>query len=456
MISTRRIATLFLMMTPVAVDAQTFESVRIDGPDSVAEEGTYLYTIVAEFDNGWEFEVTLDADLWLEPALFATIGPFGDLHTGDLTFDRVETLHASYTFADVTHSASLAITIKDAIGLVIDRVRPGGRFFLTPYCEYPQEVNNAVRSFQRDGDPVNVFFPGEIHRTGGTPAFDLDGNLLVNQNNQDQILVISPSGELVRTISEGGLDGPTAPAIAPDRTIIVGSYFTDSLKFYSPDGSYLGDFSHAGTEDPQCIAYDRQGYMYVGSRNNGNQRIAVFDQEHNFVRYIGDDILTADPRAIAFDRSENLWVAAELQQVYKFDRDGTLLDTIVHPELQPRGLALDENENVYVTDTEDFEVFVFTPDGELLDRIPIDFGPDPEPQLRLLGIAFQPLPPPPDYNDDGYVDLDDYDTFALCLELSGPDVTPPFDECLDVFDLNWDGDVDLQDFTEFLFFFSEG
>ncbi|MCH8253230.1 MAG: hypothetical protein IID36_12330, partial [Planctomycetes bacterium] len=50
-----------------------------------------------------------------------------------------------------------------------------------------------------------------------------------------------------------------------------------------------------------------------------------------------------------------------------------------------------------------------------------------------------------DFDHDSDVDLDDHELFAICLEVSGPGVSPPFPDCLDVFDFDADGDVDLLD-----------
>jgi len=61
---------------------------------------------------------------------------------------------------------------------------------------------------------------------------------------------------------------------------------------------------------------------------------------------------------------------------------------------------------------------------------------------------------PGDFDGDLDVDLDDYEMFENCLSLSGPGVTPPSTECLDVFDFDADGDVDMDDFGEFAVHFT--
>jgi hypothetical protein len=53
-----------------------------------------------------------------------------------------------------------------------------------------------------------------------------------------------------------------------------------------------------------------------------------------------------------------------------------------------------------------------------------------------------------DVDDDCAVTLVDYYYFEFCLYDSGPGVTPVFQECIDVFDFDYDTDVDLYDFSQ--------
>ena len=51
---------------------------------------------------------------------------------------------------------------------------------------------------------------------------------------------------------------------------------------------------------------------------------------------------------------------------------------------------------------------------------------------------------PGDHNDDGLVDLDDYDAFETCM--TGPEGTEPGPGC-DAFDVDHSGTIDLADFA---------
>lgn len=54
-----------------------------------------------------------------------------------------------------------------------------------------------------------------------------------------------------------------------------------------------------------------------------------------------------------------------------------------------------------------------------------------------------------DFDHDGGTELDDFDIFSLCLDLSGPGIIPPFFVCLDVFDSDASDTVDLRDAAAF-------
>lgn len=52
-----------------------------------------------------------------------------------------------------------------------------------------------------------------------------------------------------------------------------------------------------------------------------------------------------------------------------------------------------------------------------------------------------------DWNDDGTLDLEDYNAYSACLDSSGPETPMPEGDCLAVFDIDRDRDVDLWDFS---------
>ncbi|MBN1513490.1 MAG: right-handed parallel beta-helix repeat-containing protein [Phycisphaerae bacterium] len=87
-----------------------------------------------------------------------------------------------------------------------------------------------------------------------------------------------------------------------------------------------------------------------------------------------------------------------------------------------------------------------------------DFDLDGLPRIAWCNVdmgAHEYQGPFGDFFGDCTVDLDDYALFEVCLRFSGPDMLPPFDECVDVFDFDLDFDVDLTDFAVFQLVFTQ-
>ena len=75
------------------------------------------------------------------------------------------------------------------------------------------------------------------------------------------------------------------------------------------------------------------------------------------------------------------------------------------------------------------------------------------PEVMLVGVLVSLAGSPAqaqhgDFDGNGYVGLDDYRYFNICLSISGPTRAPVFGECLTNLDVDQDGDVDLADFAD--------
>ena len=110
--------------------------------------------------------------------------------------------------------------------------------------------------------------------------------------------------------------------------------------------------------------------------------------------------------------------------------------------------------------------YIFMFDGEVIDAGPAEgfyptvdsfvvFGVQADivdSETRWDYIEFGPFVPETlagDWDDDGDVDLRDYQKFEDCLSVSGPDGGPPAPNCLESFDFDDDSDVDVGDFGGF-------
>ncbi|MFO0972020.1 MAG: LamG-like jellyroll fold domain-containing protein [Phycisphaerae bacterium] len=297
--------------------------------------------------------------------------------------------------------------------LVYERVKPCSRVFLVP-----DDAIDGVRVRNRSGAAVSTLLPGQLDYVGGGISLDPAGNLLVTEWNRDRIAVISRSGTLVRTITGGGLDGPHSATMTPAGTIAVCSYLTDSIKFFTVTGDYLSNLSHAnGTQDPQCLAYDRSGNLYVGCRNNGTGHVAKFNPQLQFVTYIGQGTFAPHPLDMAFDSGQNLYVTTP-GMIRKFNPAGTLIQTITAVNLDPKGIAIDESGRLWVTNNTTRTIFRFNSAGAYLDTIDIDLGLPGSGPPTLYGIALD-VKPDGDCNSNGTGDACDIDAGATDCDGDG-------------------------------------
>ena len=150
-----------------AATAQTLTGVRIEGPDTVPENATIFYRVFAGFDDGREYEVTLDASLLAEPGTYASFGLLGDLLTTEVPQDVTETVSASYSFQGLDQSATLPVTIEwtplhAGQALSFDGSDDIVRIPPAPSLGYPGSGGWTIEAW---------IFPRNIHPSLATPVF---------------------------------------------------------------------------------------------------------------------------------------------------------------------------------------------------------------------------------------------------------------------------------------------
>ena len=186
-------------------------------------------------------------------------------------------------------------------------------------------------------DPVLEFDPsGKLLKSFGKGLFvsphkitvDGDGNLWVADNGLkggqgQQVFKFDQNGKVLMTLGRPGVSGPgletfdqpTEVAVAPNGDIFVADGHGEQpnanarimkfdshgkfLKTWGKKGPAIGEF-----DCPHTLAFDSQGRLFVGDRQNN--RIQIFDQDG---RFIAEWKQFGRPSGIYIDKNDVIYVA---------------------------------------------------------------------------------------------------------------------------------------------------
>ena len=176
-----------------------------------------------------------------------------------------------------------------------------------------------------------------------------------------------------------GVSRPVGIAVTADGSrLFVAQSFNDRIvKALDASGAAVGTLDPGdGSLDhvPVYVAMDPlTGEVYVSDRLAG--AIYVYDKNNVFQRqFVAPAELGAwQPLGMAFDAAGNLYVTnlTGPASVVVFDRSGAMIRNIgAAEELNfPNGVAVDKDGYVYVTDSNNGRVLVFSPDGAVVARV---------------------------------------------------------------------------------------
>jgi len=182
------------------------------------------------------------------------------------------------------------------------------------------------------------------------------------------------------------LNHPRAVAVAPNGMVYTAEEFSHRISVYNPDGSFAFNFGSEGAEPgqferPSGIAIGQSGNVYVA--DTWNYRVQVFTPQGEYITGWGQrgefgaaapaQPLDAfwGPRSVAVDSDERVYVSdTGNKRVRVYTKDGAYIRDIggagsgVGQLDEPAGLAITTSGLLYVADTWNRRVSVFTLDGQ--------------------------------------------------------------------------------------------
>lgn len=217
----------------------------------------------------------------------------------------------------------------------------------------------------------------------------------------------------------GQLSGPTGIAVSSDGQIIyVVNAGNQRIERYTREGKFLGIWD--STNDPGlALAYDNgqgasgitlgdDGLVYVA--DTWNHIVLVLDKEGRVVRQLGQRGVLTDigdgsdpatdpglffgPRGIALLNNEIYVTDTGNERIQVFGKDGTFLRAFggfgsgEGQLIEPTGIVAGPDGNIWVADSGNGRVVVYTPRGEVAQTIPVPSWAGQEGTNRINGLAF--------------------------------------------------------------------
>jgi len=249
---------------------------------------------------------------------------------------------------------------------------------------YVTDTNNKrVQVFDLGGSPMFRFGkegarPGEFMFPYGI-AGDPQGNVYVADLYNGCISVHDAKGKFIKYFAEKDPDEKTLESPGGLRIVDNKVYVTDITKcrvfVFDLTGKKLLEFGNMGVNPgelraPNAVTADKEGNIFVV--DTGNQRVQVFDKTGKFLRIINGSpggkgpSAFVNPRGIGINSRGVIYVVSNLTNyLYGFDKDGKQLFALggygggMDQFNLPNGLFVDENNNIYITDTVNQRVAIY-------------------------------------------------------------------------------------------------
>jgi uncharacterized protein (TIGR03663 family) len=228
-------------------------------------------------------------------------------------------------------------------------------------------------------------------------AIAADGSFFVADSRNNQIVHFnkdgkflnswgSPSGKMDINSPDGTFNEPWGVAVGADGKVYVADTWNHRIQVFNPDGSFVtkwGSFTVNGQTDgfwgPRGIALDKANHVYV--TDTGKQRVVVFDSSGNYLTQFGGRGLDLgqldEPVGLAIASDGLVFIADTWNNrvaTFKPNADGSFtaektwdVDAWSSQSLEDKPfLALDANDDVYLTDPAGGRVLHFDKDGKFI------------------------------------------------------------------------------------------
>jgi len=241
--------------------------------------------------------------------------------------------------------------------------------------------NGTVSKYNAAGTYIGKFGTGKTLTNPEGIVFDSAGNAYIEDTGAGAVYKYNSSGVYQSTIISG-LNHPLGISIDPSDNLFIATYvytspYTSSVIKYSTSGTQLQTISNTQMDQSDGVATDGSGNIYVLNRaqDQAGTNKGYVTKYNAAGTYLG--IFSSgyeDPLAISCDPAGNVFVAdSHNNQVKIYSSSGVLLNTI-NGFNDVEGFVSDGNGNLYVSDFTNNTVKKFAANGGYRISSPLPAG----------------------------------------------------------------------------------
>jgi YVTN family beta-propeller protein len=195
-------------------------------------------------------------------------------------------------------------------------------------------------------------------------AFDAAGQLYVANSGNDTISVITPAGAVSAFVT-GGIGVPMGLVLDAAGNLYVSDSAGNAIHKITPAGA-VSVFSQDQNflNSPIGMAFDGKGNLYVANllptpQDSAITLITPQGVASTFVKFDANGLLF--PAALGFDSHGTLFAATAMGQIFEISPSGSVASFDTKSFVSPRGLIIDRNNNLFITDLTAATLIELTP-----------------------------------------------------------------------------------------------
>ena len=274
----------------------------------------------------------------------------------------------------------------------------------------PEAVPTTSAITSESGHTLTLIWQSEFSPEGvlvapNDVAVDQEGNVYVSAQGTPKIKKFDSQGKFVEHwgtsgSGEGQFTYTAGLAIDAQGNIYVADIGSTEIEKFDSAGNFLLQWATEPPAGPASVVVDQNGYVYVDNFSPHEHHIQKFDSSGKPVLAwgasgSGEGQIGGQPEDIALDQDGSVYVADRLNHsIQKFDPKGNFLARFGGEAsedgngrfYEPRGVAIDHEGNLYVTD--EYFLQKLDSEGNLIAQWPKTEG-GPLDRAALLAVDEQ-------------------------------------------------------------------